>query len=85
MDSKVNPCVFLLLLLWVGVVASVIGWAHEHGHDGTVKQIANTVQTSLQNGQRLQEVRDRVDPGIHRSVIYDYGLYLTEYAGEDEP
>jgi hypothetical protein len=80
MDSTVNPAVFLLLLLCVGVGAAVIGWAHEHGHDGTVKQVANTVQTSLQNGQRLKEVQDRVDPNRVRPNIY--GLYSAEYPGE---
>ena len=87
MDSRVNPGTFVLLLLCVTLGAAMIGWAHEHGHDGTVKQIANTVQTSLQNAQRLKEVQGRVDPNPNRPIIY-YGLYSAEYAGEaseDEP
>jgi hypothetical protein len=60
------------------VGAAVIGWAHGHGHDGTVKQVANTVQTSLQTGQRVKEVQD----GVDRPYIYNYALYSAEYAAE---
>lgn len=78
----------LLLLCVVGLCSAMIGWAHEHGYVGTVKQIANTVQSSLQNIQGINEVQDRIEPSRNRPFIYTYEFYSTEYAvqaSDDEP